>query len=441
MEVSVLLLCFLFLVCNSVLVVAGVSPIKPKSYNLEQFFNATNTELRAHKKQLDELQKNGKLSITPSQAQLFYSNSDPVVSRYQLTENLGMATGKSFALNSARIFTPEQISALNKATDEEQRIYDNGGVAVYHSTQPEHWGTSYIRSKDADFILDITGTPVAPSKMLLLRDTICRTNIEAEKATRKKYLKHGVPRPEVDMEKHHTANLLSCNIGVAGNSLEGVSSSSLEYWLKKKNANLPAIDLEKTLESHNLIDEKTVKEKLQNALDEFKLSTTTGVLLQLAFKNKKMVDDIMYSSQPFGYTQEYEFGEKEPRRKLAKPTTIIDAIMRQPSAFEKNKYQINTPQMRVVLTADQLLDATNPEIRKNVEINAYVDNENAMNEFRTRVDAIFANAKEDYLARYHAMSLPRKLLHRLRLNMFYKRTLPAERKRIKKESEHWFIAQ
>ena len=97
--------------------------------------------------------------------------------------------------------------------------------------------------------------------------------------------------------------------------------------------------------------------------------------------------------------------------------------------MKKNKYQINTPQIRVVLTADQLLDATNPEVRKNVEINAYADNENAMNEFRTRVDAIFASTKEDYLARYHAMSLPRKLLHRLRLNMFYTRTPSAERKK------------
>ncbi len=435
------ILIYLVLAVVSTPIFSGDKASKPKLYNLEQFLNASAGELWAHKKQLDELQKEGILSITPSQAQLFYSYSDPVVSRDQLAANLGMATGKSFPLDNARIFTPEQIRALNKVTDEEQRIYDNGGVAVYHSTQPEHWGASYIRSKDADFILDITGTPVAPSKMLLLRDTICRADLKAEKATRKKYLKHGVPRPEVDMEKHHAANLLSCNIGVAGNSLEGASSSSLEYWLKKKNANLPAVDLEKTLESRNLIGEKTVKEKLQNALDEFKLSTTTGVLLQLVFKNKKKVDDIMYSSQPFGYKQEYEFGEKEPRLKLAKPTTIIDTIMQQPSAFEKNKYQINTPQMRVVLTADQLLDATNPEIRKNVEINAYVDNENAMNEFRTRVDAIFASAKEDYLARYHAMSLPRKLLHRLRLNMFYKRTPPAERKRIKKESEHWFIAQ
>ena len=43
----------------------------------------------------------------------------------------------------------------------------------------------------------------------------------------------------------------------------------------------------------------------------------------------------MYSSQPFGYKQEYEFGEQESRRKLAEPTTIIDAIMQQPSEFEK----------------------------------------------------------------------------------------------------------
>lgn len=37
--------------------VAGDNASKPKAYNIEQFLNTTDRELRAHKKQLDELQK------------------------------------------------------------------------------------------------------------------------------------------------------------------------------------------------------------------------------------------------------------------------------------------------------------------------------------------------------------------------------------------------
>lgn len=448
-------LCFLFLVCIGGLVVTGDGPSKPKSYNLEQFINASDRELRAHKKQLDELQKRGKLNITPSQAQLFYP--DPIANRNSLEVNLRGTTGKSKPVDSSiyerffgpkgpsrahTVLSPEQLNVLNKAMEKEQEVYDKGGAVMHHSTKPAYYAHSYIRTKEHDFILDVLGTPVAPSKSLLLRDSVCRTDIEAEKEKRKEYLARGIPSHNKDW--YHKENLLSCNVGLVGNSITeyDTGESTLYFWLKKQNVNPVYLDIGS--ESQTITGQNLLRDNLEKALDEFDSATKSGVLLQLAFKNKKKLDKIAYSARPFGYKQEYKVTKNKDGftrvNKIEKPTDIIDAMMQQPSGFEPS-HKIDTPQMRVVLTADKLLDAANPEVRKSVEINAYTENQETLDKFHTQVDTIFARAKEDYLARYRAMSLPQKFWHKLKLNLFHKRTPYKEQKRIKEESQHWFIAQ
>lgn len=74
-------------------------------------------------------------------------------------------------------------------------------------------------------------------------------------------------------------------------------------------------------------------------------------------------------------------------------------------------------------------------------INSYVDNPKALDEFQAEVNAVLSEVKQNYVAKYTAMTLPQKFWHTLKLNLFHKRTPHKEQTRIKKESEHWFTAQ
>jgi len=335
------------------------------------------------------------------------------------------------------IVPPEQISALNKAIAEEQKIYDDGGAAVYHSTQPDYYGHSYIRTKQHDFVLDILGMPIAPSKFLLLRDHICgRTDIEAEKKKREEYLARGISYEsfEGDFNVLHSKNLLSCSIGLGDIS---PGDSSLSFWLSKSNIALP-LNLKLSIGSKSQLTPHiySLKEKLQKALHEFDESTKTGVLLQIAFKNKKMIDKIMYPSGPGGYKTPYQrswwrklanksgwaWGKKLARDTdifLAKASNVFDALMQKPSEFEYE--YIDSFQVRVVLTADKMLNASDSEIRHSVEMNAYTDNQDALDKFHTQVDAVFARAKEDYVAHFKTLPLAERLL--IKQSLFYKRAV------------------
>jgi hypothetical protein len=379
---------------------------KLKNYTIEQFLDAPEEELEAHKQLLDDLQKKGELNITPSQAHLFYP--DPLVNRYKLEKRIKARIDKKYMEFPSDILSPGQLSALNKAMAEEQKIYDNGGATVYHSTQPDTYGHSYIHNKRHDFVLDILGTPVMPSKFLLLRDPICdRTDIESEKQKREEYLSQGISD-----DWSYRKDLLSCNLSL-GNTTPG--EASLDFWLDNHNVNRLSLDLGIGSKSQLIPRIYSLKEKVQKALQDFKQTTKTGVLLQIAFKNKKMIDDIMYHAKPFGFKKYYKIGEQ--KSKLEKPTNILDTMMQKPSEFSRD--DIQEEQVRVVLTADKMLNATDPEIRHNVTINAYTDNQKALNKFHTQVDAAFARAKEDYVARQKTLPLSEQLW--LKPNLFYKR--------------------
>jgi hypothetical protein len=376
---------------------AGEKADKLKNFSMSEYLKASLEELLAHKRTMDELEKRNQLNITPTQAQLFHS--DPVKNRKMLSENITDARMNRIATG---VFTSGELLALDNAMANEQKIYDNGGAAVHHSIQPDIYGHDYIQTKKHDFVLDILGTPVVPSKFLLLRDPICdRTDIESEKQKREEYLSQGVSD-----DWSHRKDLLACSISL-GNTTPG--ESSLDFWLDQYNVRRPTMILGVGSKSQLIPRVNSLKEKLKTALQNFKKSTKTGVLLQLAFKDKKMVDDIMYHAKPFGGKKYYS--------KLKKPTDVFGAMMQKPSEFSRD--DIQEEQVRVILTADKMLNATDPKIRHSVAMHAYTDNQPALDEFHTEVDAAFARAKEDYVARQKTLPLSEQLW--LKPNLFYKR--------------------
>jgi hypothetical protein len=424
-------------ISTSALIVAN-DTAKIKNFNLEQFLNATDWTLRAHKKQLDELEKQGKLNISPSQAQLFYP--DPVKNRENIQERL---REYSYRTQGRPIIDPRwyggavaptildlgQRQALNKAMAKDQKIHKKGGVAVYHSTNPYAYGQSYIRTKEQDLILELQGTPVLPSKWLAFRDIDQHQDRSREKAIRKDYLAIGTVNDEIPRNSEY---LMACSVGLPAT---GEKESSLYFWLQNTNMQRRVFPpMQFSGQYGSTLD--SVADELNKEVSALRRSTGTGILLQVAFKDKNKLDKLMYSSAGFGLKNRYHVGEKESKRILEKPKEVIETMMHKPSEFRTDDLQSNAPQTRIVLTGDQLLDPTNPKIRKNVEVNAYTDNQEALDAFHTKVDAVFERvkerAKEDYKARYSAMNLPQKFWHTLQLKLCRPMSY-ADRKSIKKD--------
>jgi len=371
---------YIGILITTIPLLAGNDVIQPKSYNLEQFLNASERELRAHKKQLDTLEKQGTLQITPSQAQLFYP--DPIANREQIEKNILLATNRKplinprwYSLNFARnLFTPKQMSTLNKVIAEDEKIHTEGGTALYHSTNPYAYGDSYIRTQAEELIRALQGEPEKPSQWLMLRNW--RYNSASEKEKRKEYLSIGT---EMDAYEDVAANLMSCSLGLPSTQ-EG--ESALYFWLQKRSAQnpfTPIIDIssqysrELNETSWKLYDEVN---KLGNAID-------TGILLQAEVKDKHLLNKIAYPSKEWGVKTEYPIQESE--NVIKTPSKLIETMMHTPS-----KIQIKDPQARMILTGDLMLDPTNPKVRANVSFKAYANNQEALDTFHTNVDTYFA---------------------------------------------------
>lgn len=216
------------------------------------------------------------------------------------------------------------------------------------------------------------------------RDDYTGITRQVEKDKRKEYLATGTWDDHSEAE-----HLMSCSIGLSS-SAEG--ESSLYFWLQKRTARntSPPIQFsgqygpEMTNLAKELNDEVG---NLHNALE-------TGVLLQMISKDKSLLNKLMYTSAPYGYKHTYSLGTRESERKLNTSTELIEAMTQKPSEFSTHQPQLGNPQTRVILTADKMLDSTNPTIRKNIEFNAYAGNQKALDEFHAKVDAHFAQAKD-----------------------------------------------
>jgi len=441
---------YIGILITTIPLLAGNDVIQPKSYNLEQFLNASERELRAHKKQLDTLEKQGTLQITPSQAQLFYP--DPIENREQFEKGAyDYAGGKKpwinprwYGGNAAHtVFTPKELSELNRVMTEDEKIHAKGGATVYHSTVPFAYGQSYIRTKAEDMVRELQGQPVAPSKWLMLRNW--RDNFSTEKGKRQQYLATGLMGIDTgnayDEAPHIAADMISCSTGLP---YIGRMESALYFWKQKGSSKkhvLPPLHISgqygPELEniSYELYDEI---EKLDNAIN-------TGILLQAAVKDKRLLDKLMYPSRGYGYKWKPEIGAGESKRTLETSQEVFETMMHKPSALETDTWhspQLGGPQTRTVLTGDFMLDPTNPKVRANVAFNAYADNQEALDKFHTKIDAYFAQQKNriktDYQIRYNKMNLPQKFWH----NLQSKLCMPSsytERKLLNKEGGNLFI--
>lgn len=424
-------------------------------FNLEKFLNSPPEVLRKRKAELVRREKQGTLKITPSEAQLFYP--DPVENQKKLYGQLRTVIGHDTLLNSLGdtlagfkydkaqiVLTPQQLKVLNDVMAKEKQVYDADGLTVYHSTQPHHYAHSYVRTKVAELVSELQGNPVAPNKMLLLRDTSsCKSTPEGQKKLRKDWIsKQG------GMDEKHADYLLSCNIGVAGSTAipmrqEGTFSSTIRFWLQKYNVksiyNRP---VRFKLDDKDVAD--SIKGDLNDAISQYANTTKTGTLLQLIFKDKALANKVMYNAYPGGMKREYAGKNVQE---------TISALSEKPSTLEKSlatspTYESEIPeynrlenlQTRIALTTDKLLDASNPKVRKSFEVVPYTENPQALDEFHKKVDSAIDQARRNYLGEYRAMTLPQKFWHNVN-RMFNRKEGYWQQKQIKKDSQHWFIAQ
>lgn len=106
-----------FVITASASLFAGDSANRSTSYDFKQFLNASKQELQDYKRQLDELQAQDKLHITPTEAQFFYP--DPVTNRTEFKSNVRYANRARHTTHT--ILKPEQIAVLNKAMATEKK--------------------------------------------------------------------------------------------------------------------------------------------------------------------------------------------------------------------------------------------------------------------------------------------------------------------------------
>lgn len=435
-------------------------------FNLEKFLNSSPAELRKRKEELVTLEKQKNLKITPSEAQLFYP--DPVKNQEKLYEQLRIIVGKDSLKKSLEdtqagwnqgkaqdVFKPEQLIALNNAMAKEKQVYDAGGLTVYHSTQPEYYAHAYVRTKVAELLSELYGTPVAPSNMLLLRDPEVY-GLELQKAKkRRKELLLGIV-PDFATSDH----VISANIGIAGNTAEplpgeGLLSSTMKYWLQKFNwMHNKSLKLEL---GKNTPD--NVRKELDDAINQYAQKNQTGTLLQLVFKSKRLAKKVMYVSGALGLKRDFKKNDivKTVRALSERPIKLekklkeeidsvrsyfqeIDSVRSYDKEVFKEVERLESLQARVIFTSDMLLDPTNAKVRKNFEVVPYTDNPQALDEFHKKVDIAIDKVRRNYIAEYRAMTLPQKFWHRLN-RMLNKQQGYWQKKQIKKESEHWFIAQ
>jgi hypothetical protein len=468
---------FVYLVLLSILPLCAQNDVY-KTYTVQEFLDAPESELRAYKKKLDALIEQKKLNLPPSQAMLFYpnpvDNQELLLNQFQ--EWNAIPTPKPtlfqrfFFSNKGTQIDRNVDRVLNSAMKAEENAHRRGGVILYNSTNPEVYAKNLIDTSAKKLDLETKGKKTN-SEMLLLRDPTKHQSYEQERAKRKHFLKEGA-----FYEHSEGEYLLSCNVGLTGNTIDpsrrvigtdnailGPGESTLKYFLKKLNVNTPKNLVIAPTADDSLLDEqlKLARPELEAAAKKFSEQSHTGILLQLILKDEKLAKKVLYNSLPGGRRRnENAFRESLLHgKKVTDPLTILRAIRTEPHAFAipqkkvdigrerdfkgyfgidlKRDFQecLDSQQLRTVLTGKGLLNMDDPEVAKNFAVHAYSADDKNLKEFQGTVHTVMNQVKHNYLAKKDQLTFFDRLKYRT-VNFLRRRPTMFEQKERIRERKY-----
>ncbi len=315
---------------------------------------------------------------------------------------------------------PGYKDVIQEAIKHERCVNNSGGLVLYHVISPVNYVFDYIDTAlyGAQQRL-MAGKIVAalkhPCSMLILRSGLPKDTNSFE--TLKKYknppllkdASDGYERIfslEYDQNEDNSPYLLSCTGSLFGCFLEN-GSSTYDYWRSDtvsfdQDAFLRASFIEQ-YPSLSISPEK--QQDLIHCMRLFTESNLRGVLLQLCFTDKALLDEVSYVAHPggFGYgpvmIEGIEYNTTSTvltlllQGNLGSCDGACESVVIEPGILKihnaaQEADRINSLQYRLILTDDLLLNPSNERISSNFSVKAYVEHAHALATFHTAVDAI-----------------------------------------------------
>lgn len=319
---------------------------------------------------------------------------------------------------------PGYQDAICEAIQQERQINKNGGLVLYHVTNPINYAFHYIdtalymvhkRVAAQEFVTTLKN----PYSMLILRQGIPFDHSPSQ--TLKKYknppiLDDPSDGYETAFSIHYDQQddtrqfLLSCNGSLFGNFSEG-GSSAFGYWttyelpVYKQYLQFSFADKYPILPLDNKL------ELFTDAIKAFAESNQRGVMLQLCFTNKELLDEVSYVAHPGGFG----YGPVEIEGVSYNTTSELLTRLRQgnltscdgsceplykdgvitTSPLQQEADRINALQYRLILTQDLLLNPSNTRVAEYFSVHAYVENKQALDKFHTQIDALVAEIEKE----------------------------------------------
>lgn len=283
------------------------------------------------------------------------------------------------------------LPLLNTLKTKESNTFRQGKHTFYHTIRRDIYISMYIHTK----IVEITNKTSFPD-FLMLRMPNTRYNPTEDGAVlREEFLKNGGQQNDyMPKEQYH---LLSVNHTILSN-MKSIYESSAQLLYANKNASPFVFRIEPLFDYYSLAN---IYAEFRDDLEKLSIGADSGVLLEL-IANDVIIKKASYASAPYG---------KKLNDAPYKPTAIEnkELITKSPGllsrknctdSLKRQNYCRRPPldrlQWRLILTDDLLLSPSNPETREEFKVKAYALDQQALDEFHQKVDALFEKIKLHY---------------------------------------------
>lgn len=218
----------------------------------------------------------------------------------------------------------------------------------------------------------------------------------------------GSLKNEFDGQPYIRQYLVSCSPSLLSNTNKCVFSgeTTLTYWLANGNCRTNNI-MENLCSAYNISRNIAAKyePQINKAIDEL----NQGILLQFSLP-PHLADDVMYMATPYGARAIINRKSKrvlngEENTKIERPSDLFAQISTNPYDVENASsffgfalsidQDINKLQVRLVVDKSRLLDVHNPEITENFKVKAYAQDQQRLEEFQAKLNAIVDNMVND----------------------------------------------
>ncbi|HEV2917455.1 MAG TPA: hypothetical protein VGW78_06960, partial [Candidatus Babeliales bacterium] len=397
------------------------------TWNARRFYQSL-SELLAiktkeeHEKHIQALQKAGK-PLSPTQAHLTYGLAEPAfIQEHRIMKRM---------LKSLRELNNLNFTQIDEIIKKEKEFFDAGYTILYHGTQPEYYAMHYIDTQCAILNKKLVESQVYSQKIpLILRQRDIHKGQE-EKTLREQFIEKGTSDDLYDREF-----LLSCNPALTSN-LSSPGSCTLAYWHNKMSTIKITTDetsdiMQEFIDKYDILGlyVNSYKKELLKYVHDLNENLKSGVLLQVVFKDPKLVEKCVYASAPGG-----------KQRIVCLPEGQTSNIAKIMQVYSKEvpvltSTDIDQIQYRIVLTSDKLLDVFNKNIYENFEIHAYANPQSALEEFHKEINNIMQKIEQDFYDKEVTARIEREWDEKLK-GMYMQKSvaeqLPSSKQEVLKE--------